>query len=412
MAGGIYTEERCPQCGQRMKPDANLECVCCPTHKKESRAHLLFIKFGRDFKKRFSHDEPTVAYRMAHQELEAMRRAVRKGTYDRRDYEPSKPLSFANMAKKYIEDREKDVKSGDLKRQTWVHIRSDMNRLAEAVGEVNVKELSFAELRDFFRNLEVSSKTKLNIRTNLHAFYQWMVSCKIITRSNVPEIPTFKVKMGYRKTIAKVDQQSILEEIKKRALACGNPRIYLAAKLLATHVNLRPGDIFAILEEDVDLREGVITVTDHKTIAHTQMPKFAPVTHQDLELMRSLPKGFAKMPYFRFDTGMKGYPANSPFGRKLLRKWWKRACEALEIEGVGLYGGTRHSTARHLKESKTVEEVKRLVGDRTNEAFVRYLEVDLEELREGAETAESIKVRGPHEDHTKRATSNTTHRNN
>ncbi len=392
MAGGIYTEEKCPKCGQRMKPDANLECVCCPTHKKECRAHLLFIKFGKDFKKRFSDQEPTVAYRLAHQELEAMRRAVRKGTYDRRDYVPSHPLGFATMAQKYIDDRRKDVDSQNLKKETWVHLRADMQKMIDAFGNTNVKELSFSEIRDFFRDLETASKTKLNIRTNLHAFYRWMVSCKVITSAQVPEIPTFKVKMGYRKTVTKPDQQRILDEIKKAALACGNPRIYLAIKLLATHVNLRPGDILQVLEEDVDLKEGVIVINDHKTIEHTQMPKYAPVTQHDLELMISLPRAFGKMHYFRFDTGMKGYPANSPFGKKLLRKWWKRACEALGIEGVGLYGGTRHSTARHLRKSKTVDEVKRLVGDRTNEAFNRYLEVDFAELREGAEAAETVKL--------------------
>ncbi len=408
MAGGIYTEQKCPKCGQRMEPDANLECVCCPAHKKECRAHLLFIKFGKGFKKRFSHQEPTVAYRLAHQELEAMRRAVRKGTYDRRDFEPSHPLGFANMARKYIEDREKDINSGDLKRATWVHIKADLNKAIEAFGQKNVKEVTFAELREFFRNLDRASKTRLNVRTNLHAFYQWMVSCKIIRKEEIPEIPTFKVVMGFRKTVSKDDQQRILELIKKKALACGNPRIYLAIKVLATHVNLRPGDIFEVLEEDVDLKEGVVVVTSHKTIEHTQTPKFAPVTYGDLELMRTLPRGFGKMPYFRFDTAMKGYPATSPFGKKLLRKWWKRACEELEIEGVGLYGGTRHSTARHLKRSKTVEEVKRLVGDRTNEAFNRYLEIDLDELREGAELAETS---GPPSDHLKRTTPHITNRN-
>ncbi|MFZ2447469.1 MAG: tyrosine-type recombinase/integrase [Syntrophobacteraceae bacterium] len=300
------------------------------------------------------------------------------------------------MARKYIEDRKKDVESEDLKKATWVHLRADMQKMIEAFGNTNVKEVNFSQIRDFFRDLESASKTKLNIRTNLHAFYRWLVSCKIITSSQVPEIPTFKVKMGYRKTVTKPDQQSILEEIKRAAVACGNPRIYLAIKILATHVNLRPGDIFQVFEEDVDLKEGVIVINDHKTIEHTQMPKYAPVTQQDLELMRSLPRGFGKMHYFRFDKSMKGYPANSPFGKKLLRKWWKRACEKLEIEGVGLYGGTRHSTARHLRKSKTVDEVKRLVGDRTNEAFNRYLEVDFAELREGAEAAEIIKKPANH----------------
>jgi hypothetical protein len=87
-----------------------------------------------------------------------------------------------------------------------------------AFGQTNVKEVSFLQLREFFRNLEGSSKTKFNIRTNLHAFYQWMVACKIIRREEVPEIPTFKVVMGFQKTVPKTDQQSILEWIRSKAV--------------------------------------------------------------------------------------------------------------------------------------------------------------------------------------------------
>jgi hypothetical protein len=38
------------------------------------------------------------------------------------------------------------------------------------------------------------------------------------------------------------------------------------------------------------------------------------------------------------------------FGRDYLYKWWKEACRNLEVEGVDLYGGTRHSSARGLRE--------------------------------------------------------------
>jgi hypothetical protein len=58
------------------------------------------------------------------------------------------------------------------------------------------------------------------------------------------------------------------------------------------------------------------------------------------------------------------------------------ACEESKIEGAGLCGGTRRSTARYLMNPKTVEEVKRIVEIEPKEAFNRYLEFDLNELRE------------------------------
>lgn len=402
MAGGIYTSEKCPICGQKMRLDGNLQCFCCPTHKKQ-RTHLLFIKFGRDIKFRVSdpQKDPMVSYQMALQELQSMRKAVGDGTFDKRDKAAGKPLAFNKLALKYIEDREKDVSSGDLDRPTWVHIRADLTKCMETFGDTNVKELTFMNLRDFFRDLPLASKTKLNIRTNLSGFYSWLVSCRIIDQSQVPEIPTFKVQMGLRKLVGKSDQEMILDLIREKAEKCGNLRIYLAIKILATHVNLRPGDILVVQEKDVDLKEGIIWITDHKTVEHTQAPKYAPVTARELEMMKSLSRGIGSLPYFRFDTPMKGYEAGKPFGKKLLRKWWKRACAELGIEDVGLYGGTRHSTTRYLKQGMTIEEVKRQVGDRTTESFVRYCPVDLDELREGAEKAEG---NGPPSDHPSRTT--------
>ena len=58
----------------------------------------------------------------------------------------------------------------------------------------------------------------------------------------------------------------------------------------------------------------------------------------------------------------KGYSAGTPFGEKYLYKWWKRACANLGIEGVDLYGGTRHSSTVAARSVLTYEETKTLTG--------------------------------------------------
>lgn len=69
------------------------------------------------------------------------------------------------------------------------------------------------------------------------------------------------------------------------------------------------------------------------------------------------------------------------FGGKYLYKWWKKACNNLGIQGVDLYGGTRHSSARALGEFNSPEEIKRATMHTTNKAFERYFQIELEDVR-------------------------------
>ena len=56
-------------------------------------------------------------------------------------------------------------------------------------------------------------------------------------------------------------------------------------------------------------------------------------------------------------------------------KWWMRACANLGIEGVDLYGGTRHSTASALASVLDPSEIKTHgTQHTTNKAFERYFQ--------------------------------------
>jgi len=49
------------------------------------------------------------------------------------------------------------------------------------------------------------------------------------------------------------------------------------------------------------------------------------------------------------------------FGKDYLYKWWKIAWKNLGIEDVDLYGGTRHSSARALREHFSPEQIKKAI---------------------------------------------------
>ena len=53
----------------------------------------------------------------------------------------------------------------------------------------------------------------------------------------------------------------------------------------------------------------------------------------------------------------------------------------LGIEGVDLYGGTRHSSASALRAYRTPEEIRRATMHSTNKAFNRYFAMESDDLR-------------------------------
>lgn len=95
--------------------------------------------------------------------------------------------------------------------------------------------------------------------------------------------------------------------------------------------------------------------------------------------------------FFRHPPGIKGCQPGEQFGPRYLYKWWKAACANLGIEGVDLYGGTRHSTALALREFKTPEQIRRATMHSTNKAFERYFRVESEEVRDVYELARNSK---------------------
>lgn len=97
---------------------------------------------------------------------------------------------------------------------------------------------------------------------------------------------------------------------------------------------------------------------------------------EDIEILKGMPRGLPELYFFRHVKGISGVGVGEKFGERYLYKWWKKVCEKLEIEGVDLYGGTRHSSVTALRGILTPEEI-RTSGTlhTTNKAFDRYIQV-------------------------------------
>ena len=223
---------------------------------------------------------------------------------------------------------------------------------------------------------DVSDKTKANIKSALHDFWMWLRKRKIIKYHDMPEFPEVKFELGYRKIIDKETQEEILAEIYKLTYHI-NQKIWLGIKWLCTYISIRPGEMASLKEENIDLGNGYLMFPQPKE----KRMKIVPILEEDIEILRSFPEAIPSIYFFRHVKGVQGVKEGEPFGEKYFYKWWVKACNNLGIEGVDLYGGTRHSSARALRQYCSPEEIKRATMHSTNKAFERYFQIESDDLR-------------------------------
>lgn len=358
MRGGIYSYQKCPLCGSSFQHVVQAGGLICPVHHAQ-RAHGDFVvQFGRKVRKRFS------TFENAERFLIGLRYEVDRGTFDYRDYQSSNPLGFVNLANQWLQFKKQEVKPSSFE-----SLERFMLSAMAFWSDRNVKEIHFADIEDFLFSRPVSNKTKSNIRSCLHTFWKWLLHRQIITLAQFPDFPVVKFNLGYRKIIDKDTQLALLDEVYRISYHI-NPRVWLGIKWLCTYIAIRPGELLKMQEQDINTRIGVFFVR------HTKegKEKVVPMLDSDQKLINELPVGLPNLLFFRHVKGVSGCRPGQPFGEKYLYKWWKKACENLGVEGVDLYGGTRHSSATALKDHLSPEQIKAGTMHSTNKAFERYFQ--------------------------------------
>lgn len=359
MIGGIYSSQRCPVCGGRLVDTRR--GLACPDHPGE-RATQFIVRF-KEVLRRFGD------YDAADQFLSGLRHQVTSGTYDPRDWQKDQPLGFSNLVDQWLKHREGKIRS-------WRKSRSHMIRAMAYFGNRNIKQIQYAQLEDFLDALPkgLSSKSRKNIFGTLHTFWAWVVNRESI---DMPKFPEIRFELAWRATVDKETQSAIIDEVRRISYAV-NPKIWIGIKWLSTYISIRPIELINVREGDFDLGLGVVNVRYNKE----RRPKTVPMLDEDINLVRSFPTGLPTLYFFRHGP-RRGLPADKRhrFGKDYLYSWWKQACANLGITGVDLYGGTRHSSARALREYCSPEQIKRATMHSSNRAFERYFQLELDDVR-------------------------------
>lgn len=377
MKGGIYSEEKCPICGS-IYIDNRRNALVCPNHSNQ-KATRLRVHFGKT-KIRCN------SYKDAFRILTGLRFKTDEGTFDQRDYRKNNPMGFETLALKWLA-----VKKIVIKPKSYNNLKNYINRAIESWGQTNIKEIGYAEIEDFLFSQEkvsskvrkevsgkkrekISSKTRANMKSCLTDFWSWLRRRRVLTLAQMPEIPEVSYTLGFRNIIDIDTQHAIIRKVYDLTYHI-NPKIWLGIKWLATYISIRPGELIKLKESQINPKTGFFIIPNPKE----GVPKMVPMLEEDIEILKSMPEGMPELNFFRHVKGVSGVKAGQPFGEKYFYKWWKKACAALGVENVDLYGGTRHSTVTALKKVASPEEIKKGTLHKTNKAFERYFQTNSED---------------------------------
>jgi len=314
------------------------------------------VVFGRGHTRYFRSREA------ASRHLNFIRTQYDHDCFDPRDWQKARPLALDTLAEQWLDLKKKQVKYGSFK-----NLNACMTRASEKWVGMNIKLIRDTDIHDFiWERDDITSKTRANMRSCLHDFFTW--GCKR-AGCPVPEIEPVEFELGWREIVDLETQAAVLARLKK--ISHGhNPRIWIAAKWVATYVSIRPDEIIGMKERHINTGLGCFIIPSPKE----KRPKIIPIIDEDLELIKSMPRDLPDLYFFRHPAGIKGVKAGSKFGPRYLYKWVRRAMEAENLKGYVPYAVLRHSTITALGEHYSEEELASHGTFHASSAIRRYMQ--------------------------------------
>lgn len=371
MKGNITTRDQCIVCGSNLVHNDKRNGCFCPEHPQVG-ATTFIVRFGEDIYRRFKN------YQHAAQFLTGLRYKTGEGSFDAMDYRNDNPHGFTNLSERYLKKKEK--------RKSFSNIKHYIKVAQEHFGDTNVKHINSADIDEFlFEIPNISEKTRANYKSTLSDFWTQIKKWKIITLAELPDFTEIEidVQLGYRKFTTWEQQSKILNKIKEMTV---NPKQWFGIELLSVYTKLRPQDLSKLTEGDIELDPGMLYV-HYPTKKKDQLltVRLAP---EHVEIFRELKLKYPALPnvkFFRHISKASGVINGAPFGKNIFYRTWILACKELGIEGLDLYGGTRHTTTTEIAKLEGKDAAKKHSGHRTNKAFDRYCQMDEKESSDMAQ---------------------------
>ncbi len=361
----IRTKEKCPKCGKSFQelPGIALFCPKCKTTPRRFYIDLTWqgkrIRVYSD-----KQGNPLSSYEQAKRlasviELEIQNKTFDPSKYVKKDF---KNFLFENYIQKWIDFSEPRLKPNPLRERK----RVVKKYLVPFFKGMDIREIRSSHIQDFYSFLEknhsnLSKKSILNILSELKAFLNFARKREDIEK--IPVFPSIKVE---EKPIVWINQ-----ETQKKILEVISPE-HRPIFIFLFSYGCRPGEARALKWDSVDFTNKLIYIRrtfSHRKLVETPKEgkwKVFPMLPHIEKMLKELYKN-------RKSDFVFCHKRANHYGEELLPQIWKEACKKLNIQGVSLYAGVRHSFAmQRLTKGYSYEEVGACLGHSDIRTTRRY----------------------------------------
>ncbi len=301
----------------------------------------------------------TSALKLVHREWaeeirKAILRDIERGVAERAAVSPYLPRegSLEKWAERWLEHLGDQVAAGDRSPTYIRRLRDFVAHDWRPLYGQGIHAIGLLELDDFVRQLRRQGKsatTIVHVLASLRTCMRWIAKRSAGTYA-APEFPELH-RSRY--------EPRILEPAEQDAVLAAIPEAKRGAFLALADLMIRPGEVRAANVEDYDFRETELSVR-HAMKGLTHKAPRGDTKSRDRRLLVVTTRLAAWLeqqvgPEARLKgtgplfSNPDGREAGGRFSYYTLADRWREACEAAGIPPVGLYAGTKHSTATWLR---------------------------------------------------------------
>jgi len=319
----------CNRCRKAMKAAV---CQCGNTN-----CYIVFYWEGRHYPSRRDSRGEVYDYREAVKSLAKINGAIEdtKIKFDPVDWTDAKikERKFENLMEDYHEEKESEVRTGELSPEYFRIIRNYYRNYYKFFDGCDVRDID-RELLSIFKRKCLGALNKIKSRRNvlnaLHAFFSWLLECRHIL--HMPVFPEIKGNDSTpRRAMRREEQEAAL---RKLPIEHRDPIEFMMK------TGMRPGELCAVLVKSVDIANRVVwverTLSGSTYMETTKNKSKLPVPLNDKALEIAKRNKDEKFPQdFLFINPVTG----SGYRRKYLWEVWRKHSET----DYDLYEATRHS---------------------------------------------------------------------
>jgi integrase len=300
---------------------------------------------------------------------------------------PKARRTIPTLAAKWLEAQNERVRGGEMTARSYrVMAGIVKNRFPyfKDVPAEGVTKGQFDDWKTAMLNEGLAPSTVEYAISTMRNFYGWLFDREEVAR--IPRFPMVRVPEHTPKLLTRVQQDLVLAAIDEKhrgifiALCDCGLRPGEARALWRSHIR---ADGWVMVRQAAKERGHEAPLGTTKTKLNREVPAYTDRLHE--WLAKFPPRGMLLFPS-PHDLDAEGQSRGWMWSHTEMHTVWTNACIAAGVPSVGLYEGTKHSFATHLREIGTnLETIQLYLGHSTVQHTQRYAKArpgELLKLRE------------------------------